>query len=453
MSAVLPTNPAAPVARSQRTLKSPVEYRGIGLHSGKEIKIVVRPAEAGTGVSFVRTDIENHPVVRAQGANMKARQRRTCIQDGKAEVYTCEHLLAALYALGIDNAIVEIDGEEVPGLDGAASEFFRGLQSSGSVELRAVRSIYSVKQPIYVREGSASLVALPGTGKLTIEYHLDYQAKNSSAAGAKQPGAKQIVGFELSAENFERDIAPARTFVFEHEVEALRAAGLGKGATSQNTLVVGPDGPQANTLRWDDELARHKILDLIGDLANSGVDLDAHIIATRSGHGLNMALVQRIQEEREREQEQGEAPIDSGLDIRQILNLLPHRYPFLLIDRVIELDGFQRAVAIKNVTINEPFFQGHWPEQPIMPGVLQLEAMAQLAGVLLLRKLENTGKLAVLWSIDKVKLRGAVVPGDQLRIEVETIRAKPQVGHVRARCKVAGRLVAEAELKFTLVDA
>jgi UDP-3-O-[3-hydroxymyristoyl] N-acetylglucosamine deacetylase/3-hydroxyacyl-[acyl-carrier-protein] dehydratase len=166
-----------------------------------------------------------------------------------------------------------------------------------------------------------------------------------------------------------------------------------------------------------------------------------------------MALVKRIQEEREREQEQGEAPLDSGLDIRQILNLLPHRYPFLMIDRVIELDGFQRAVAIKNVTINEPFFQGHWPEQPIMPGVLQLEAMAQLAGVLLLRKLENTGKLAVLWSIDKVKLRGAVVPGDQLRIEVETIRAKPQVGHVRARCKVAGRLVAEAELKFTLVDA
>ncbi|MBX3464851.1 MAG: UDP-3-O-[3-hydroxymyristoyl] N-acetylglucosamine deacetylase [Planctomycetes bacterium] len=440
--------PSVPAARPQRTLRNPVEYRGIGLHSGKEIRIVVRPAEAGTGVAFVRTDIEDHPMVRAHGANMKARQRRTCIQDGRAEVYTCEHLLAALYALGIDNAMVEIDGEEVPGMDGAASEFFRGLRESGTVEMRATRPVYSVKQPIYVREGAASLVALPGTGRLTIEYHLDYQTKNGAV-----PATKQIVGFELSPENFEREIAPARTFVFAHEVEALRAAGLGKGATPQNTLVVGPNGPEANTLRWEDELARHKILDLIGDLANAGVDLDAHIIATRSGHGLNMALVQRILEEREREQEQGEAPGDSGLDIRQILNLLPHRYPFLLIDRVIELDGFQRAVAIKNVTINEPFFQGHWPEQPIMPGVLQLEAMAQLAGVLLLRKLENTGKLAVLWSIDKVKLRGAVVPGDQLRIEVETIRAKPQVGHVRARCKVAGRLVAEAELKFTLVDA
>ena len=440
--------PATPSGRQQRTIRNPVEYRGIGLHSGKEIRIVVRPAEAGTGVTFVRTDIEDHPVVRAHGANMRARQRRTCIQDGRAEVYTCEHLLAALYALGVDNALIEIDGEEVPGLDGAASEFFRGLRDSGTVEMRAPRAVYAVTHPIYVREGAASIVALPGNGRLTIEYHLDYPGKNGAV-----PAARQTVGFELSAENFERDIAAARTFVFAHEVDALRAAGLGKGATTQNTLVVGPEGPQANTLQWDDELARHKILDLVGDLANAGVDLDTHIIATRSGHGLNMALVQRIIEEREREQEQGEAITASGLDIRQILNLLPHRYPFLMIDRVIELEGFQRAVAIKNVTINEPYFQGHWPEQPIMPGVLQLEAMAQLAGVLLLRKLENTGKLAVMWSIDKVKLRGAVVPGDQLRIEVETIRAKPQVGHVRARCKVAGRLVAEAELKFTLVDA
>ena len=437
-----------PTSRPQRTLKSPVEYRGVGLHSGKDTRVVVRPAEAGTGVTFVRVDIDDSPVVRADGANMKARQRRTCIQDGKAEVYTCEHLLAALYALGIDNVSIEIDGEEVPGLDGAASDFYRGLSESGSVELKSERPIYTVTQPIYVRDGNASIVALPGSGKLSIEYHLEYEAQNGSTSSTKQ-----IAMFELSPEAFERDIAPARTFVFEHEVESLREAGLGKGATQQNTLVMGPEGPQANVLHWDDELARHKILDLVGDLANVGVDLDAHIIATRSGHQLNMQLVQRIQEERWREQEQGDAPPVTGLDIRQIFDLLPHRYPFLMIDRVIELDGFQRAVAIKNVTINEPFFQGHWPEQPIMPGVLQLEAMAQLAGLLLLRKLDNTGKLAVLWSIDKVKLRGAVVPGDQLRIEVETIRARPQVGHVRARCKVGGRLVAEGELKFTLVDA
>jgi UDP-3-O-[3-hydroxymyristoyl] N-acetylglucosamine deacetylase/3-hydroxyacyl-[acyl-carrier-protein] dehydratase len=444
---VLP-NETIPARRPQRTLRSAVEYRGVGLHSGKETRVQVRPAEAGTGVTFIRTDIDGQPEVRARGTNMKARQRRTCIQDGRAEVYTCEHLLASLYALGIDNAVIEIDGEEVPGLDGSASEFLQGLKQSGAVELKAPRPLYSVQHPIYVRDGNASIVALPGSGKLTVEYHLDYPARNGSAKATRQ-----IVGFELSSEAFERDIAPARTFVFEHEVEGLRAAGLGKGANAQNTLVVGPSGPRDNALRWEDELARHKILDLLGDLANFGVDLDAHIIATRSGHGLNMVLVQRLTEEMEREQEQGEIPRESGLEIRDILRLLPHRYPFLLIDRVIELDGFQRAVAIKNVTINEPFFQGHWPDQPIMPGVLQLEAMAQLSGVLLLRKLENTGKLAVLWSIDKVKLRGAVVPGDQLRIEVDTLRAKPQLGHVRARCKVAGKLVAEAELKFTLVDA
>lgn len=444
---MLPTNQTSG-ARSQRTVKAAVEYRGIGLHSGKEVHVTVRPAEPGNGVTFVRTDIEEQPEVRAHGANMKARERRTCIQDGKAEVYTCEHLLAALYALGVDNAVVEIDGEEVPGMDGSAAPFVRGLREVGVVDQRAARRVYQVKEPIYVREGGASIVALPGNGRLTVEYHLDYQANNGVVASARQ-----TVGFELNAEVFERDIAPARTFVFEHEVEALRASGLGKGASPQNTLVVGPKGTDGKALLWEDELARHKVLDLIGDLANVGVDLDAHIIATRSGHGLNMQLVKHLIEAIEREQEQGDVVLEAGLDIRDILKLLPHRYPFLMLDRVIELEGFKRAAAIKNVTINEPFFQGHWPEQPIMPGVLQLEAMAQLAGVLLLRKLENTGKLAVLWSIDKVKLRGAVVPGDQLRIEVDTIRAKPQVGHVRARCKVAGKLVAEAELKFTLVDA
>ncbi len=436
------------VSRLQRTLKSAVEFCGVGLHSGEETRVVVKPAEAGNGVSFVRVDLEDQPEVRAQGANYKARGRRTCLQKGRAEVATVEHLMAALWALGVDNAVVEMDGEEVPGLDGSAKEFAARILESGTVELKAPRSSYSVKEPLYVREGRASLVALPGEGGLTVEYHLEYPADN----GALVP-TRQMVGFELSKESFVEEIASARTFVFEHEVEALRAEGLGKGATPENTLVVGINGVKGNTLRCDDELARHKVLDLLGDLAVAGVDLDAHIIATRSGHAMNMKLVQQLLEAMHEEENRGEVPRETGLDIREIFSLLPHRYPFLMIDRVIELDGFKRAVGIKNVSINEPYFQGHWPGQPIMPGVLQLEAMAQLAGVLLLRKLENTGKLAVLWSIDKVKLRGAVLPGDQLRIEVDTIRARPSVGHVQARCKVAGRLVAEAQLKFTLVDA
>lgn len=418
------------------------------MHSGTETKVTVNPAEAGTGIVFVRGDLQDQPEVRAQGTNLKRRERRTCLQNGRAEVYTTEHLLAALYALRIDNATVEIDGEELPGMDGSAVPFVQALKDAGVAEQKAPRKAYVVQEPIYVREGNASLVALPGSGGLSIEYHLDYPATN----GKTEP-TRETVGFELTPDAFEREIAPARTFVFEHEVSALREAGLGKGANTENTLVVGADGPKDNTLRCDDELARHKVLDLIGDLAILGVDLEAHLIATRSGHSLNMKLVQKLLELMEEEENRGDLPRETGLDIRQIFGLLPHRYPFLMIDRVIELDGFQRAVAIKNVSINEPFFQGHWPEQPIMPGVLQLEAMAQLSGVLLLRKLENTGKLAVLWSIDKVKLRGAVVPGDQLRIEVDTLRARPSVGHVQARCKVAGRLVSEAQLKFTLVDA
>lgn len=439
----------SPDSKLQRTLKSPVEFKGIGLHSGAAAILRLMPAEEGNGITFVRKDLDGEPEVRASSANLRPRERRSCLKNGAAEVYTVEHLLAALYALKVDNVIVEINGEEVPGMDGSAQEFVAAIKAIGVVEQKAPRQVYQVTEPVYVREGDASLVALPGAGGLSVDYHLDYPTSASNG-----DATRQTVSLKISAEAFERDIAPARTFVFEHEVEALRAAGLGKGANYQNTLVVSRDGGvKENVLRCEDELARHKILDLLGDLATIGADLDAHIIATRSGHSLNMKLVQQLLEEMHGKEERGELLRETGLDIREVMNLLPHRYPFLLIDRVIELDGFKRAVAIKNVTINEPFFQGHWPGQPIMPGVLQLEAMAQLAGVLLLRKLENTGKLAVLWSIDKVKLRGAVVPGDQLRIEVETLRLKPSVGHVQARGKVAGKLVAEAQLKFTLVDA
>lgn len=434
--------------RLQRTLKQSVEFRGVGLHSGKETRVVLKPAAVGEGVSFVRTDLTDTPEIPVAVENMAQRERRSCLRVGPAEVFTCEHLLAALAAMRVDNVLIEIDGEEVPGMDGSAREFVAGLRNAGFVDQNAERAVFPVKEPIYVREGNATLVALPGNGGFSVDYHLDFPSRNGSGQH------HQIVSFGVEPDSFEKEIAGARTFVFDYEVEPLRAAGLGKGANFDNTLVIDQNGEaKQNSLRWADEIARHKVLDLVGDLSTVGVDLDAHIVATRSGHSLNLKLVQRLVEQMQEAETAGELERPSQLDVRAIMNLLPHRYPFLFIDRVIELEGFKRAVAIKNVSINEPFFQGHWPGQPIMPGVLQLEAMAQLAGVLLLRKLENTGKLAVLWSIDKVKLRGAVVPGDQLRIEVQTIRAKPSVGHVEARCKVAGKIVAEAELKFTLIDA
>jgi UDP-3-O-[3-hydroxymyristoyl] N-acetylglucosamine deacetylase/3-hydroxyacyl-[acyl-carrier-protein] dehydratase len=201
-----------------------------------------------------------------------------------------------------------------------------------------------------------------------------------------------------------------------------------------------------------DEPVRHKLLDLIGDLALLGCRLQAQVIANRSGHAQNGDLVRQLVDRMQAQETGGVVQRESGLEVREVMRMLPHRYPFLLIDRVLEIDGFQRAVAIKNVTINEPFFMGHFPDAPLMPGVLQLEALAQLAGVLLLRKMENTGKLAVLWAIDKVKLRAAVTPGDQLRLEVETLRMKGELGQVRGTATVGGKLVSEAVLTFTMID-
>jgi UDP-3-O-[3-hydroxymyristoyl] N-acetylglucosamine deacetylase/3-hydroxyacyl-[acyl-carrier-protein] dehydratase len=205
--------------------------------------------------------------------------------------------------------------------------------------------------------------------------------------------------------------------------------------------------------RFPDEAVRHKLLDLVGDLSLLGAELKAQIIATKSGHSTNALLVERLSDVLQEQETGGLVERESGMDIREIIKMLPHRYPFLLIDRVIEVEGYKRAVAIKNVTINEPYFQGHFPERPLMPGVLQLEAMAQLAGMLLLRRLEYSGKLAVLWSLDKVKLRGGVTPGDQLRLEVETTRIKGETVQCRARGLVANKVVCEAMLMFTMIEA
>ncbi len=431
--------------RAQRTIKTPVEFSGRGLHTGGETIVWIKPAPPDGGVIFCRSDLEGAPQIPAHISKLASKERRTSLREGRADVSTVEHLLAALYALEIDNVLVEMSGEEVPGLDGSALPIVNLLHEAGVVEQRGVRKTFKLDEPIYVREGDVSLVALPAEEGLSLQYHLDHRTGDIEAI--------QSFGLKVTSESFATQIAPARTFVMRQEVEALQAAGFGKGANRQNTLVMGPEGPEDNELRFDDELARHKVLDLLGDIALGGFDLCAHLIATRSGHSTNHRLVKQLLERMRKLEDEGYLARESGMNIRDILKLLPHRYPFLMVDRVIEMEGYQRGVGIKNVTFNEPFFQGHWPGQPIMPGVMQLEAMAQMAGILLFRKLENTGKLAVLWSIDKVKLRGAVVPGDQLRIEVETIRSRPGLGHVQARCKVAGKLVAEARLMFTLVDA
>ncbi len=362
------------MSRRQHTLRTPVETRGVGLHSGEETRVRIAPAPPNHGIEFVRTDIEDAPSVPASIEHQSPKDRRTRLIREQVEVETVEHFLAAAKALGVDNLRVEMTGSEFPGL----------LESGGLVEQKAEAKILRLDEPIFVRDGNATLVALP-TDKdcLTLQY----------VASFEEPGVDSgSYQFDITPETFREEIAPARTFCLASEVETLQAMGLGKGATRENTVVLGdPD----TKLRMVGEPVRHKMLDLLGDLSLLGSDLVAHVIATRSGHATNAELVRRLLTIVKDKETAGLLQRDSGMDIRRILEQLPHRYPFLLIDRVIEVEGFSRAVGIKNVTINEPYFQGHFPTMPLMPGVLQLEAMAQLAGMLLLRKLEFSGKLAV----------------------------------------------------------
>ncbi|MCB9915784.1 MAG: UDP-3-O-[3-hydroxymyristoyl] N-acetylglucosamine deacetylase [Planctomycetes bacterium] len=430
------------MSRSQRTLRTAVEFEGVGLHSGEHVKVRVLPAAADHGIEFVRSDLPESDPIPALISYYSDKERRSRLQRGAVYVDTVEHLLAACTGLGVDNARVEISGVEMPGMDGSARPFVELFKQAGFVEQRPQVREFRLSKPVYVRHGDATLIALPSEDPgLTLQYVASFDDPGVQSASAR---------IAVTPESFEQEIAPARTFCLASEVEALQAAGLGKGATRENTVVLGD--PETK-LRLADEPVRHKLLDILGDLSLLGARLQAHVIAHASGHRTNAELVRKLLDLMQEEEAGGVITRESGLDVREILRMLPHRYPFLLIDRVIEIDGYKKAVALKNVTINEPFFQGHFPDQPLMPGVLQLESMAQLAGVLLLRKLENTGKLAVLWAIDKVKLRGAVTPGDQLRIEVETLKMKGQTAQVRGTGSVAGRLVCEATLMFTMVDA
>lgn len=429
--------------RNQKTIKNPVEIEGKGLFLGFQTKVRFLPAEADTGILFVRTDLPGKPQIPATAENAFAKLRRTSVRTEQAEVETTEHLLSALHALEIDNIVVEINSSEVPNIDGCSLAFIDALRRAEIVKLEAQKDIFSVREPVSINDGESTIVAVPSENSFSIAYTLDY---NERSIGA------QHFSIEVTEENIVKEISPARTFCLQDEAEAFIKQGLGKGADYSNTLVIGRDGVIDNKLRFDNECVRHKILDLLGDLALLNVSLRANIVAIRSGHSTNIKFVKKVSRLLEEQGEETKKK-ETLLDVREINNILPHRYPMLLIDKVIELEGYKRAVGIKNVTINEPFFQGHFPGQPIMPGVLQIEAMAQLAGALLLRKAENVKKLAVLLSLDGVKLRKTVVPGDQMRIEAEAIKIKSRTGEVYTRATVDGQLVAEANMKFMIVDA
>jgi len=437
--------------RPERTLAHTAEVRGFGLFHGVDVTLRFLPADPGTGIVFVRSDLADRPAIPARVDHVVPSQRRTTIRQGAATVDMIEHVMAALGGLRIDNCVVEIDAGECPGCDGSSRTFVEALDRAGTIEQHRMRQALVLERSVTVREGDAVLAAMPGApGRMTLAYHLDY--------GRGAPIAPQSFCLGLSPGSFRDELAASRTFLLEPEAEALRAAGFGARTTAVDLLIFGRDGVIGNTLRYHDECARHKMLDMVGDLALLGFDLHGIVVAHRSGHQTNHALARRLLHHAARSTTDRPAlwPLgeDGKVDIQGIMNLLPHRYPFLLVDRVLELVPGRRAVAIKNVSANEPFFAGHWPGRPIMPGVLIVEAMAQAAGVLIAASVERQpGRVALIASIDGVKLRRPVVPGDQLRIEVFGHRFKPNSACVSGLARVGDALAAEAKLRFVTVDA
>ena len=429
----------------QKTISSEAKLSGKGLFAGEDVKVIFRPAEVDTGVVFVRTDLSEPVRIPAGVANIAERDRRTALKKGSVSIETPEHCLAAISALQIDNIIIEVDGPELPGFDGSSDEYFKTLKKSGTIEQQAECRQIVIAEPISITEGDKSIYALPyDSDKLSITYDLDYTQHTGIG--------RQLYTCELTTDYFEKNLAATRTFVLEAEARQMQAHGIGKHLTPRDILVISSDGPIKNAYRFSDECVRHKVVDLIGDLMLTGSPILGRIVAYKSGHSLNWALARRLIQMAKRIERVVSLGSEALLDIRRVQKILPHRYPFLMVDKVVEIEGDKKIKGIKNVTFNEQFFQGHFPGTPIMPGVLIIEALAQVSGLLFAQKLEHTGKLAVLLTMDGVKIRKSVVPGDQLVLISETVRTRSNSAWCNCTAMVGNDVVAEAQLKFMLVD-
>ncbi len=430
---------------SQHTLREPVRFEGPGLHTGKTVEMTVRPAETDSGIQFVRTDLDRHHPVRVGVDSVRSDEaRQTALAVGEGLVRTIEHLMAVFHGLGIDNAVVEVDGEEIPGMDGSARDFVQEILRSGLITQDRPRQFIEIEEPIYIDRGDQSLIVLPAP-HLTISYTLSYRHEDLR---------DQFLSLRILPEIFEREISPARTFVLKEEAQLILSQGLGKGANFENTLVFERNAPLANSLRFDDEACRHKIMDLLGDLFLLGSFLKGHVIATRSGHSLNLELVRKIAMHSKGSSSKSNpfpSGIPSTLNVEGIQKILPHRYPFLFVDRVEKLEPGKRAIGYKLVSVNDYYFQGHFPGHPVMPGVLIMEAMAQVGGVIMLSTPEMLGRMAYFMSVDYCKFRQTVVPGDELRLEVEVLKVRARTGQCLGKAFVKDKLVCEAEVKFAIV--
>ena len=441
----------------QRTISKESSIKGKSLHTGNEVTLTFKPAESNTGYTFKRVDLYGKPEIKPEVSLVHDLVRSTTISNGNAKVHTIEHVLSALSGSGIDNVIIELDSSEPPILDGSARPFVELIMESGPIEQEQDRDYLELKEPICVGSGNRSIVAIPHDG-------LKITCTSSDDRGAHV----QHLSVDIDSDFYISNIAPARTFTLYEDIEKLLKLGKIRGGSLDSAIVIKGDKIMSKEpLRFEDEFVRHKILDIVGDLCLLGKPLKAHLIAVRPGHALNSELSQKIIESLSNKQKSNDAekslqqdrksfvlPEETELDVRRILDVLPHRYPFVLLDRVIKIEGQESLTALKNVTINEPFFNGHFPGHPVMPGVLQLEAMAQAAGVLLLRRASSESKVAFFMSADKVKFRKPVVPGDQLIIKAELIKVRgDKLATAAVSCSVADKEVSSANLMFSVVNA
>jgi UDP-3-O-[3-hydroxymyristoyl] N-acetylglucosamine deacetylase/3-hydroxyacyl-[acyl-carrier-protein] dehydratase len=441
---------------NQQTLNRPASFSGIGLHSGNRVNMTILPAPANSGVRFRRVDLDGKPEIEARVENVSETNRSTTLAKGNVKVHTVEHVLAALAGYGIDNAIIELDANEPPIADGSSREFCKIILTAGIAPLAEKKEFFTVTEPLEIRLGETVMTLFPDEG-----------FKITCTSADKKGRFTQFYSTEVTPKTWEKDLAHARTFCFYEEIEYLIKNGLIKGGSLENAIVIREDAVlTTEPLRYPEEFVRHKMLDIVGDLSLLGKAIRGHIIAVRPGHAGNVELARKIIEQINkpiRAQQTFSPPptkpapqpmpsADGAMNIEELMKMLPHRYPFLMVDRILKMEG-NHIVGVKNVTMNEPFFLGHFPGHPIMPGVLQLEAMAQVAGILLLKRIEAANQIAYFMAAEEVKWRKPVVPGDVLVIEIELTKIRGKLGKANGVCKVDGEIVSEAEVTFMLRDA
>jgi len=419
----------------RHSIGGPVSLNGIGLHLGRQCRLTFHPAASGSGIVFRRVDLPGAPTVDARAANAVLTERRTQLGTGDAAVHTVEHVLAAVAGLEIDDLRIDLDAAEPPILDGSARPFQEALLSAGIVDVAGEVEYLILRAPLTVKDGASTYTVQP-SATLSLQVSIDFPHRLIG---------HQSYALPVTPATFASDLAAARTFGFLREADALRAKGLIHGASTSNTVVLDDDGPVDTALRWNDEFVRHKAMDFIGDLALAGKRVRARIIADKPSHRGTVMLV------REMLKRAAEETRMTGTE--DIIKALPHRYPFLLVDRILEHDRGKRIVGLKNVTINEPFFQGHFPGHPVMPGVLIVECMAQVGGLMMLSDSDDASQLIMYFtSLDNVKWRRPVKPGDQLRIEVDMVQRRGRMCKLHGVARVDGEIVCEADMGAMVRD-